>query len=340
MTAHRNGRFRRAALRLVTVAGFAAAAWFIAHGAAQAAERPETPIDPAGVTTQENLRVPTREAAPVAQHSAPVVRGHGGSAHRGPAQGSGGPMTVPVRTLTGAEQPLLRTLLGGEAESGERAGVPGDGAGARFREDRVDAPDLITSLLQVPPGLTRRIGVQQMVMGVDAVLSSPAATLTNEADALLTAVLTAADRPADDLAAPAAPSTGDVSGTANEDRPAPRPGPPPRDPAPLLRPLLKPIAQLTADCDRALAPVLAITARVARPLLAPVVDATEPLVTAVTRVLGPLSLLVDTVSTHLIQPVVHALTGAAAPALAAVPIGVLPDAPSAAAEAVSRDQAR
>lgn len=47
MTATRNGRFKRAALRAVTVAGFAAAAWFAGTAAAHAAEQPETQSDPA-----------------------------------------------------------------------------------------------------------------------------------------------------------------------------------------------------------------------------------------------------------------------------------------------------
>jgi len=47
MTATRNGRFKRAALRVATVAGFAAAAWIAGSAAAQAAEQSETPSTPA-----------------------------------------------------------------------------------------------------------------------------------------------------------------------------------------------------------------------------------------------------------------------------------------------------
>lgn len=43
MTATRNSRFTRAALRALTVAGFAAAAWFAGTAAAHAAEQPEAP---------------------------------------------------------------------------------------------------------------------------------------------------------------------------------------------------------------------------------------------------------------------------------------------------------
>lgn len=337
MTAHRNGRFRRAALRLVTVAGFAAAAWFTAHAAAHAAERPETPIDPArSAAAQHSAPLGSATVPPSAAHSSAAVQriaarhsdSRGGSAHRGPAQGSGGPMTVPARTLTApGQRPLLRALLGGEAgPSDERDRVPRDDAGTHHREDRVGAPDLITSLLRVSPGLGRQIGVQRVVMGVDAVLSSPATALTNEADSLLTAVL----RPVD----PDGSSTDDTRRRIDDDGAQPnrpRTGPPPVDHAPLLQP----IADLTAACDS----VLAATVQAARPLLEPVVTTAEPLVATVVQVLSPISLLADTVSTHLIQPVVHALTGAAAPALSAVPVGVLPSAPPATAEAAARDQA-
>ncbi|MEV6969226.1 hypothetical protein AB0M47_29355, partial [Hamadaea sp. NPDC051192] len=63
MTATRNGRFQRATLRAVTVAGFAAAAWFAGTAAAYAAEQPETPSAPEAAFGEAHaVTGPAREA--------------------------------------------------------------------------------------------------------------------------------------------------------------------------------------------------------------------------------------------------------------------------------------
>jgi hypothetical protein len=64
MTATRNGRFRRAAMRAMTVAGFAAAAWFAGSAVAHDAEQPETQSEPAAAFGEAHAAGGPAQGAP------------------------------------------------------------------------------------------------------------------------------------------------------------------------------------------------------------------------------------------------------------------------------------
>jgi hypothetical protein len=208
MTAHRNGTFRRAALRLTAVAGLAAAAWFAGSAAAHAAGQQETPSEPATAFGEAHAAA-------------------GGHAHH-------------------------------------------NGAAGDIDEDRADTPDLIATLLRVPPELN----AQRVVVGVDAVL-------TVQTQQLLTPALGAPQRPAPD-SDDDAPARKPGDGTWLPETPQPDRGPVP----------LAPGSGVGCGQPALLDPVEPLLVQVVEPLLRPLQNLTaqliQPVTHALTSVAGPL----------------------------------------------------